>query len=143
MVGNVQWCPRITKAIARIQYWKGIINEGHIGAKYLQWVAKKGGLLHHMEHLQLGAETIKAKIQQAYKAYQRLKNDTGRQDTWIAQLIEAQAQDQQVSKKSLWKKIRATKKIQSNARMIKTALAESHARQGLNHVIGPHPEDMT
>ncbi len=80
MVGNVQWCPCITKAIARIQYWKGIkkqINKGHIRAKYLQRVAKKGGVLHHTEHLQLGAETIKAKIQQAYKAYQRLKNDTG------------------------------------------------------------------
>jgi len=24
MVGKVQWCPHLTKAIAQIQYWKGI-----------------------------------------------------------------------------------------------------------------------
>jgi len=36
-VGKVQWCPQLTKAIARILYWKGVqkcIRGGHIGAKY-------------------------------------------------------------------------------------------------------------
>jgi len=61
---------------------------------------------------------------------------------WIAQLIEAQAQDQKVLKKSLWK-ICITEKIHNNARMIKLALAESSTRQGLNRVIGPHLEDIT
>ena len=44
--GHVQWCPQITKAIARILYWKGIWKRkrgGHIGSQQLQRLAKKEG----------------------------------------------------------------------------------------------------
>jgi len=66
---------------------------------------QKGGVTYQLEHMQLVTATIKSRIRQAYKLYLRLKNDTGRRDTWIKQLVEAQAQDQKVTKKSIWKKI--------------------------------------
>jgi len=52
-VSAVQWCPQVTQAIARILYWKGIKKcqgGGHISAKYLICLAKKGGTHHNQEH---------------------------------------------------------------------------------------------
>jgi len=86
-------------------------------------------------------EAIANKIRLAYKTYSRLKQDKGRRDHWIQQLIEAQSIAQQVTKKSLWKKIRITKKIRNNARMIKAVLTDTQSRHGLNHVIGPNLSD--
>ena len=116
---------------------------GHVGSQQLQRLAKKGGATHQLEHTQLAAEEIELRIRQAYKLYSRLKKDTGRRDHWIKQLIEAQSTDQQVTKKSLWKRIHTTEKIRNNARMIKAALAGTTPRRGLNHVIGPTPSDPT
>jgi len=86
-------------------------------------MAKKGGVTHQLENTQLAAATIESKIRQAYKLYSRFKKDTGQRDTWIKQLIKAQALDQKVTKKSIWKKICSTEKICNNALMIKVALA--------------------
>jgi len=40
-VGKVQWCPKITQAIARILYIKKHQGGGHISTKYLICLAKK------------------------------------------------------------------------------------------------------
>jgi len=43
-VGKVQWCPKLTRAISRILYWKGLrkrLTGGNIGAQYLHRLAKK------------------------------------------------------------------------------------------------------
>ncbi len=67
-LGNVPWCPQITKAIAQILYWKGIQKRtrgGHIGAHYLQCMANHRGLCQQIEHLQHADN----KMQQAYKHY--------------------------------------------------------------------------
>jgi len=143
-VGRVQWCPQLTKAIARILYWKGIRKchtGGHIGMQHLHCLAKKGGTLHSLEHLQLAITTIETHICQAYKQYAKLKKDTGRRDTWLKQLIAAQAQEQQTMTKAIWKKLHTTEKICNNAQMIKSALARLTTWRGLTHVIGPHPVD--
>jgi len=100
-------------------------------------------VVHQHNNEKLAGSTIADKIRQVYKLYARLKQDTGRRDHWIKQLIKAQSIDQQVTKKSLWKKIRTTEKVQNNARMIKAALAGTTSRRGLNHVIGPTPSDPT
>jgi len=44
---------------------------------------QKGGVTYQLEHTQLVTAIIESKIRQAYKLYSRLKNDTGRRDTWI------------------------------------------------------------
>ncbi len=104
---------------------------------------QKGGVTYQLEHTQLVTAIIESKIRQACKLYLRLKNDTGRRDTWIKQLVEAQAQDQKVTKKSIWKKICTSAKICNNGQMIKLAMAGTAPRQGLNHVIGPNQSDPT
>jgi len=45
-VGQVLWCPNLSRAIAQILYWKGIqkrLSNGHIGAQLLHRLACKGG----------------------------------------------------------------------------------------------------
>jgi len=74
MVGQVLWCPQLTKAKG-IYKW---IQGGHIGSQYCQYKAVKGGVTHQIEHMDLAPEHIKSKIRQAYKLYLRLKNDKGR-----------------------------------------------------------------
>jgi len=104
-VGNVPWCPRLSKAIAQIWYWKGIRKrhlKGRIGAQLLHRLARKGGMQHQPEHLQLELDKVTVQIQKAYKRYTKLKNDKNRRDTWLASLVEAQATAQQVSQKSIW-----------------------------------------
>jgi len=98
----VSWCPRLTQAIAQILYWKGIWKRtkgSHIWPKYLQHMANKGGLRHKNEHLQLDCKLMLTKIRKAYKHYLCLKGDKGRRETWLANLIEAQANAKNISKK--------------------------------------------
>jgi len=79
-VRQVPWCPRITMAITRILYWKGLkkrILGGHIGAQHLQHLAKQGGIQHGTENLHLEEQQISAKVRQAYKSYQCLKMRQG------------------------------------------------------------------
>jgi len=66
---------------------------------------KKGGIIHSQENLQLAITTTEAHIRQAYKRYPKLKKDTGQRDTWIKQLIEAQAHEQCTMTKTVWKKL--------------------------------------
>jgi len=66
--------PQLTKAIARILYWKGIqkCQSGrHIGAQHLHRLAKKGGLTHQLDNLQCDTTTVESTIRQAYKRYTR------------------------------------------------------------------------
>jgi len=114
MVSKVPWSPHLTKAIAHILYWKGIWKQqsgGHIGAQHLHHLAKKGGLTHQLDNLQQDTNIIESNICQAYKWYTKLKKDTSRCNTWLKQLVEAQAQEQKTTTKSIWKKIHTTEKI--------------------------------
>jgi len=85
--GKVQWCPQLSKAIAQILYWKGVrkrIRGGHIGAKYLTRLAKKGGLSHTSMQVNLSEEQASAQVRKGYKQYNRLKQDKNHRDRWIA-----------------------------------------------------------
>jgi len=69
-----------------------------------------------------------------------LKADPDHCDTWIANLIQAQAQAKGMSMESLWKQHRQTKKARTTARLVQAAL-QSNTRYGpLQAVIGPTPE---
>jgi len=62
---------------------------------------------------------------------------------WYAAKLfyEAQAKSQNVSKKSIWKHLQSMEKICNNARRIKQALLGPATWHGINHVIGPNPQD--
>jgi len=94
--------------------------------------------MHHQEHLKLTDDQVTACIWQAYKKYTSLKNDKGCRDCWLTDLIEAQAQDTNKLKKSTWKQIRTTKRVQNNAHQIAAAMGNGGERKGLNHVWGPN-----
>jgi len=51
---------------------------------------------------ELPLEVIKQAISKSYKAFRILKKDHHRHDTWISQLITAQAQAWNKMKKALW-----------------------------------------
>ncbi len=68
-------------------------------AKHLHRTARKGGMIHSSENLQLELTTLDDNICKAYKRYAKLKKDSGRRDMWLQQLIEAQAKEQQTPKK--------------------------------------------
>jgi len=124
-VSKVLLCPRLSKAIAQILYWKEICKRllhSQIGAKLLHQLTCKGGMTHQTEHLQLDMDKIQSCIQKAYKCYGTLKNEKNRCDTWLASLIDAQAMALKVTKNSLWKCIQRMEQIQTNARMIKKPL---------------------
>jgi len=104
--GTVPWCPQVSKAINRILYWKGLQNQLKgcaIGSSVLQQRAKKGGINNHSSNFHLNLSSIQDQIQQAYKCFHRLKANPDWRDTWIANLIQAQAQAKGMSTKSLWK----------------------------------------
>jgi len=100
-VGKVPWCPRLSKAIAQILYWKGIQKQllnSWIGSKLLHHLTCKGGMKHLTGHLQLDMDKIHLCIQKAYKHYGNLKNNKNRCGTWLASLIKAQVTALQVTK---------------------------------------------
>jgi len=139
-VGKVQWCPQLTHAIARILYWKGVrkrIRGGHIGAKFLARIAKKGGMSHMLANFDLSEDQVSAHVRTGYKKYNRLKNDKGRRDRWLVDVVAAQATATKTSRKAIWKKIQATEKTRNNTRQMAQATGKGGHRQGLNHVWGP------
>jgi len=92
--GQVLWCPLVTQAINQILYWKGVmkwINGSYIGTTILCTWAKKTGLCHGMHQLQLLLVVIQTKIKSAYHRFHWLKEQVDHRETWIAQIIAAQA----------------------------------------------------
>jgi len=139
-VGAVQWCPKVTQAIARILYWKGIKKHqggGHIRVKYLTRLAKRSSTCHKQEHLDRPKQQVLHSIQTAYKKYQWLKNDKGRWDHWLADMIMAQLEATGWPKKAIWKKLCCTERIRNNARQITMALGTNNGCHSLNQVWGP------
>jgi len=119
------------------------IRGGHIGAKYLTRLVKKGGLSHTSMQVNLLEEQALAQVHKGYKQYNRLKQDKNRRDWWIADLVTAQAEAMQTSKKTIWKKIRATEKIRDNARQMAQAIGTNSQRKGLSTVWGPSHHNPT
>jgi len=101
--GNVPWCPQVSKAINRILYWKGLLTRlkgSAIGSSVLRQRAKKGGIANYHHNYSLEPATIQEKIRQAYKSFNLLKADPDRRDTWLSNLIQAQAQAKGTSTKT-------------------------------------------
>jgi len=65
------------------------------------------------------------------------KNDKGRHDQWLADMIVAQSEATGWPKKAIWKKLQSTEHIQNNAQQITFALGTNNGRHGLMQVWGP------
>jgi len=111
--GQVQWSPPVTTAINKILFWKGVLKRetgGKISLVVLKTRAKKA----HIDHIpypgKVSQSTVKEHISRAYKHFARLKKDDTSRDTWIAQLIAAQASALNWTKKALWRQLRSTER---------------------------------
>jgi len=91
----------------------------------------------------LSEEQASAQVRKGYKQYNRLKQDKNRRDRWIADLVTVQAEAMQTSKKTIWKKIRATEKTRDNARQMAQAIRTNGQRKGLSTVWGPAHHNLT
>jgi len=67
--------------------------------------AHKAGFEHSLEALQLPMETLQEKVAKAARQYRQLKKDPNQWDTWLGQIIEAQAQATGQKTKKLWQQV--------------------------------------
>jgi len=126
--GQVQWCPQVTAAINKILFWKSILKweiGGKVGLLILCTQAQKAKIdtIPYQGNYQL--ETLHKIILKAYKPFNGLKLDENRRDTWMAQLISAQAMAWKKKKKALWQQMRRTEKIHRTANAVQKALDKS------------------
>jgi len=94
-VGNIPWTPGLTVTIYKILYWQGIrkqILDGKICGEVLRKWAKQGKETFFTEHLQLSVEVVKQKLKQVTQDYKMIKKTCDQQDTWLGQMITAQAE---------------------------------------------------
>jgi len=137
---KVQWCPQVTMAINIILFWKSILKRetgGKVGLSILRSQAKKA----HIDTIPYPGDyqikTLNKIISKAYKQFHHLKLDENRCNTWMAQLIAAQAAAWNKTKKALWQQLRRTEKIRKMANTVKQALHKSVIHKPLSLVIAP------
>jgi len=138
--GQVQWSPPVTKLIYKILFWKGLLKRekgGKVSLHVLRSRAKKAQLPQVPYPGEISQQQIQEKISAAYKSLARFKRDENSRDTWIAQLIAAQASAWQKTKKALWKQLRTTERIQNTARNVRRALNKTVCHRPLSLVIAP------
>jgi len=141
-MGNIQWCPEVTRSINRILFWKGILRRTtgrFIGSSVLRSRAKAGGIQWSQEYFTLPVQEVEEKIRWAYKAFKVVKQTPDRRSTWIAGVLAAQAATSNRSKTSLWKQHNAAERIRRTARTVQALLAEEAPRKALSVVICPGP----
>jgi len=109
-MGKVPWTPDLSKKIYCILYWKGVMAHAlgrRVGTLVLRTRAHKAGFEHSLKVLQLPMETLQEKVSKATRQYRQLKKDPNRRDTWLGQIIEAQAQATGKNPKNYGSKSRA------------------------------------
>jgi len=119
--GNIPWCPQISHCINRILYWKGLLSKiqgSRISSSVLNTRAKKAGIVHSQASLAIPTETLQSNITAAYRSFNCIKKEPLRRDTWIANLIAAQAEHSNQSKKLIWKQLRLTEQARNTARAV-------------------------
>jgi len=106
--GQVEWCPRATRSINKILYWKGICSHqqgSRIGISVLKTRAKKAGIPYDLEHLTWTPKTIQQSIKQAYSYYEQIKK-TGIKKMDRAGDCSTSSGDKKCSKSTLWKQVK-------------------------------------
>jgi len=126
-MGQVPWTPDLTRKIYRILYWKGVISRAlgrRIGTSVLRSQAHKAGLQHSLVAIHLPMETLQNNVAKATRQYRHTKKDSNRRNTWLGQMIEAQAQATGKTSKRLWQQIRHRERIKLTAKQVKLALGK-------------------
>ncbi len=145
--GQVPWMPVLTQAIYHILYWKGIKKRqagGKISGEVLCKRAKQGNENVNTDQLHLSMLAITQNIKTAVQEYKQIKKQSNRRDTWLGQVIKAQAKDQNTTKRKLWQRIRQTEQSWQMARQVKQALGKVTRQGGLTQVTAPqNNEDPT
>jgi len=143
-VGQVPWSPILMQAIYKVLYWKGI-QKWILGGKISSTVLKKGAVLgvkkFHLGHLSLQREEITKKIKGAIQDYQVVKKQKDRRETWVNQMIAAQAEAQNTMKAKLWKRLWQTEQSCSTSRRVKQVLGDGAIHTGLCQVTAPVSEE--
>jgi len=135
--GGVAWCPLITQAIQAIQYWKGWLKRvkgGTISNNVLQKRARQARIKYKGHKDPPTRELITKRLATAYQVYKRLKTQADRRDTWLGEMIAAQAEARGCPRKRIWKQLRDTEKMRNISRMVKYALGKQEIRKGLTQV---------
>jgi len=138
--GNIPWCPQVSRCINRILYWKGLLSRiqgSQISSSVLHARAKKAGIIHSQASLAIPIENLQSNIAAAYHTFSRIKKEPLRRDTWIANLIAAQADHSKKSKKLIWKQLCLMEQARNTARAVRAALHDQWRNPGLSAVIGP------
>jgi len=138
--GQVQWCPQVTAAINKILFWKSILKQessGKVGLSILKKQAKKAGIDQVPYPGTYPIPVVKTLISKAYKRFRHLKKDDTRRDSWIAQLIAAQASAWNRPKNTLWKQLCSMERIWWMAKNVRQALHKLQAHSPLALVEAP------
>jgi len=138
--GKAPWTPSLTTAIYKVLYWKGIQKQmkgGKISRTVLRKRAKQGGETFSVEHFHLATPSLLQKIKTVLADYKTLKKQKDRQEIWLEQMIQAQADAQNTTRKKLWKKIKRTEQSRQSARKVKMALGKQTACSELMQVAAP------
>jgi len=134
-------CPQITMAINKILFWKSMLKReqgGKVGLTILFARAKKAKVDHVPYPGELTIEEITHAISKAYKSFRILKKDHHQHDMWISQLIAAQAQAWNKTKKVLWRQLRSMERIRLTANNVCCVLNKLLVHKPLLTVIAPN-----
>jgi len=96
-----------------------------IGMEILWWQARKAGMEHDLNNIHLPQEQTAANLKKAYRLYQWLKNDPAHCNTWLAQLVEAQAKACNLTTRHIWCQFFMTENIQTTAHQVNYWFEES------------------
>jgi len=144
--GMVQWCLSVMAAINKILFWKSILKHelgGKVGLLILFTWAKKAGVNYVPFPDEYPRDLIQEQISKAYKHFKFLKQDDNHRDMWISQLIVAQADTWNWTRKALWTQLCSTKRIHCMANNVHHALNKLVTHRLLTMVIVPGLADNT
>jgi len=102
--GCTPWTPPLTQAIQRVLYWKGIAKQltgGTISTTVLKrrvMKVMKGQVSFNTAHWHLMAAEVKGKVSVAYDNHYQIKAQSNKRDTWLSQVITAQAKVKNIPK---------------------------------------------
>jgi len=127
-----------------VLYWKGIQKRcahGQISTTVLKWWAKSGEIQWNSNHLLLSKQNITKNINSVYQDLKQIKEQANRWDTWLGQMISAQAAAQNIPKKWLWQWIQLMETIRHKAKLVQGALKPDTRCTGLLSVTPPLARD--
>ncbi len=141
--GRIPWTPGLTIAIYKTMYWQGIkkqISGRTISGEVLRKRAKLGAETFSTAHLMMPKEEVIQKLCQATQDFDTVKKASERRDTWLGQMIAAQAENQNIPKKRLWQCIRQTEHSRQMSQHIKNMLGCTIKHLGLTQVTAPNDQ---